>query len=178
SLITSVSNLKISLEEVNARVAHASANKVEVKSFEERVMEDDSIASKTVKITELQGQLETTPVDYGDLRIRKASINSELDSEKRKLNNKDQIAKIDLRIKELKDQEKSMSQELASLEKQEFVAEKYEKAKSEELENRVNGMFKFAKFKLFKPLINGGEEPTCQTTYNGVPFSDLNTAGK
>ena len=178
SLITSVSNLKISLEEVNARIAHASANKVEVKSFEERVMEDDSIASKTVKITELQGQLETTPVDYGDLRIRKASINSELDSEKRKLNNKDQIAKIDLRIKELKDQEKSMSQELASLEKQEFVAEKYEKAKSEELENRVNGMFKFAKFKLFKPLINGGEEPTCQTTYNGVPFSDLNTAGK
>src|SRR5690606_29769945 len=78
SLITSVSNLKISLEEVNARIAHASANKVEVKSFEERVMEDDSIASKTVKITELQGQLETTPVDYGDLRIRKASINSEL----------------------------------------------------------------------------------------------------
>src|SRR5690606_8155817 len=52
------------------------------------------------------------------------------------------------------------------------------KAKSEELENRVNSMFKFAKFKLFKPLINGGEEPTCQTTYNGVPFSDLNTAGK
>ncbi|MNL35730.1 hypothetical protein D3C87_1577740 [compost metagenome] len=71
-----------------------------------------------------------------------------------------------------------MSQELASLEKQEFAAEKYEKAKSEELENRVNGMFKYAKFKLFSKLINGGEEPTCQTTYNGVPFSDLNTAGK
>src|SRR5690606_14901248 len=159
-------------------ISNAVNNQVVVKSYEERVMEDDSIASKTLKISELQGQLETTPVDYGDLRIRKASINSDLDLEKRKLNNTDQIAKIDLRIQELKDQEKSMSQELASLEKQEFAAEKYEKAKSEELENRVNGMFKFAKFKLFKPLINGGEEPTCQTTYNGVPFSDLNTAGK
>lgn len=178
SIIKSIENLKSSLEEVNYRISNAVNNQVVVKSYEERVMEDDSIASKTLKISELQGQLETTPVDYGDLRIRKASINSDLDLEKRKLNNTDQIAKIDLRIQELKDQEKSMSQELASLEKQEFAAEKYEKAKSEELENRVNGMFKFAKFKLFKPLINGGEEPTCQTTYNGVPFSDLNTAGK
>lgn len=178
SIIKSIENLKSSLEEVNNRISNAVNNQVVVKSYEERVMEDDSIASKALKISELQGQLETTPVDYGDLRIRKASINSDLDLEKRKLNNTDQIAKIDLRIQELKEQEKSMSQELASLEKQEFVAEKYEKAKSEELENRVNGMFKFAKFKLFKPLINGGEEPTCQTTYNGVPFSDLNTAGK
>lgn len=178
SLISSISNLKNSLEEVNIRITNAANNKVEVKSYEDRVREDDSIASKIAKITELQGHLQATPVDYGDLRIRKATINAELDSEKRKLNNSDQIAKVDARIKELKDQEKVMSQELALLEKQEFAAEKYEKAKSEELENRVNGMFKFAKFKLFKPLINGGEEPTCQTTYNGVPFSDLNTAGK
>lgn len=178
ALHTSISNLKISIGEVTHRIGNSANNKVEVVSFEDRILLDDRIAANHFKITELETQLESTPVDYGDLRIRKATINAELDSEKRKLNNSDQIAKIDLRIQELKDQEKSLSQELASLEKQEFIAEKYEKAKSEELENRVNGMFKFAKFKLFKPLINGGEEPTCQTTYNGVPFSDLNTAGK
>ena len=178
ALERTINNLKISLDEVNARIVNASANKVEVKSYEERVMNDDIIAQKTAQITQLQGQLETAPVDFGDLRVKKATINAELDSEKRKLNSSEGIAKADKRIQELKDQEKTMSQELAALEKQEFVAEKYEKAKSEELENRVNGMFKFAKFKLFKPLINGGEEPTCQTTYNGVPFSDLNTAGK
>src|SRR5690606_26174723 len=178
ALLTSISNLKISIREVTHRIENSANNKVEVVSFEDRIRLDDRIAVNNFKITELETQLESTPVDYGDLRIRKATINAELDSEKRKLNNSDQIAKIDLRIQELKGQEKSLSQELASLEKQEFIAEKYEKAKSEELENRVNGMFKFAKFKLFKPLINGGEEPTCQTTYNGVPFSDLNTAGK
>jgi len=178
AITTSVKNLKESLEEVQSKIESAKNNTVVVKTYEERVMEDDAIAVKTNKITELQGQLETTPVDYGDLRLKKANVNAELDSEKRKLNTSETIAKADKRIQELKDQEKTMSQQLASLEKQEFVADKYEKAKSEELENRVNGLFKFAKFKLFKPLINGGEEPTCQTTYNGVPFSDLNTAGK
>ncbi|TCV17100.1 AAA domain-containing protein [Sphingobacterium alimentarium] len=178
ALLTSISNLKISIGEVTRRIENSANNKVEVVSFEDRVQLDDRIKHNNSKISELETQLESIPVDYGDLRIRKATINAELDSEKRKLNNSDQIAKIDLRILELKDQEKSMSRELASLEKQEFIAEKYERAKSEELENRVNSMFKFAKFKLFKPLINGGEEPTCQTTYNGVPFSDLNTAGK
>lgn len=178
TLDKTINDLKVALDELNARIAHASANKVEVKSYEERVMNDDAIAQKTALITQLQGQLETAPVDYGDLRVKKATVNAELDSEKRKLNNAESIAKADKRILELKEQEKTMSQELAALEKREFIAEKYEKAKSEELENRVNGMFKYAKFKLFKPLINGGEEPTCQTTYNGVPFSDLNTAGK
>jgi len=178
SIIASIESLKSTLEIVNNRIINAANNKIEVVSYEERIHLDDQIAIKTSKISELEGQLQTVPVDFGDLRIRKATINAELDSEKRKLNNSDQISKVDVRIEELKNQEKVMSQELASLEKQEFAAEKYEKAKSEELENRVNGMFKFAKFKLFKPLINGGEEPTCQTTYNGVPFSDLNTAGK
>ncbi|SMG31762.1 AAA family ATPase [Sphingobacterium psychroaquaticum] len=178
AIITSLKNLKASLEEVQTKVELAKNKTVVVKTYEDRVMEDDAIVTKMNKITELQEQLETTPVDYGDLRIKKATVNADLDTEKRKLNTSETIAKADKRIQELKDQEKTMSQQLASLEKQEFAAEKYEKAKSEELENRVNGMFKFAKFKLFKPLINGGEEPTCQTTYNGVPFSDLNTAGK
>ncbi|MGJ1321489.1 AAA family ATPase [Sphingobacterium faecium] len=178
ALDKTINDLKISFDEVNARIANAASNKIVVKSYEDRVMEDASIAEKTTKITELTGQLETTPVDLYDLRLKKGVINADLNSYKLKLNTADQIAKADVRIKELKDQEKTMSHELASLEKQEFAAEKYEKAKSEELENRVNGMFKYAKFKLFSKLINGGEEPTCQTTYNGVPFSDLNTAGK
>ena len=178
AISTSCKSLKASLDEVKASIANAADNKIEVLSFESRVIVDTSIANCKAKITELQGKLATAPVDFGDLRLTKATVNADLDAEKRKLNVADQIAKANVRIQELKDQEKTMSQELAALEKQEFAAEKYEKAKSEELENRVNGMFKYAKFKLFKELINGGEEPTCQTTYNGVPFADLNTAGK
>lgn len=178
AISSSIDTLKGSITDLKTKISNAESNKIVVKSYEDRVMEDDSIARKTAKITELTGQLETTPVDLYDLRLKKGVINADLNSYKLKLNTADQITKADVRIKELKDQEKTMSQELASLEKQEFAAEKYEKAKSDELENRVNGMFKYAKFKLFSKLINGGEEPTCQTTYNGVPFSDLNTAGK
>ena len=43
-------------------------------------------------------------------------------------------------------------------------------------EDKINSKFKKAKFKLFKELINGGIEETCETTFGGVPFSDLNSA--
>lgn len=178
AIVISIDRLKMSVEDARTQVSSVSENKVEVKSYESRVSEDEGIAAKIKEIAALESLLTTEPVDYGDLRIKKSHVNADLDAEKRKLNIAASIAKADARINELKSQEKTMSQQLAFLEKQEFAAEKYEKAKSEELEIRVNGMFKFAKFKLFKTLINGGEEPACQTTYNGVPFSDLNTAGK
>jgi hypothetical protein len=33
-------------------------------------------------------------------------------------------------------------------------------------------------FKLFEIQLNGNEKEVCETLYNGVPFNDLNNAGK
>ena len=154
-------------------------NKSPIKSVADRLKEHSEYNTNIDKIAEVDNALTNRPgIDIGDLRTKKALVNADLDAAKRKLLGKDQIAKADLRIDELKASEKTMAQQLAAIERQEFVAESYEKAKSEELERRVNGMFKYANFKLFNQLINGGEEPTCVTTYKGVPFPDLNNAAK
>ena len=44
------------------------------------------------------------------------------------------------------------------------------------MSKRVNGMFKYAQFKMFDEQINGGMTETCEVTYNGVPYRDLNRA--
>lgn len=155
------------------------SNKVVVKPVAERLASNRDYHNNLAEITKLEEVIKNRPsVDISDLRLRKAVVNSQLDEAKRKLNFKSQIEAANRRIGDLKAQEKTMAQQLAEIERLEFIADSFEKAKSEELEKRVNGMFKYARFKLFNQLINGGEEPTCVTTFQGVPFSDLNNAAK
>lgn len=42
----------------------------------------------------------------------------------------------------------------------------------------INGKFEMANFILFKNLINGGLQETCECEYRGVPYSSLNSAAK
>ncbi len=181
ALDNSIATIQNSLAEAKSKLeAFAGTTTATIDTVESRLAEDQVYQDVLSKISSLESQQFEKPenIDLGDLRVQKATVNAEIDSLKRQLTVGDQIARADARIQELKDQERGWSQQLADLEKLEFSAEKYEKAKAEELEARVNGLFKYAKFTLFSKLNNGGEEPTCKATFNGVPFSDLNTAGK
>lgn len=121
---------------------------------------------------------ETPKVDVDDLKIQKATINGNVDVLKAQLALKDSIARINERIRELKKNQSIYGQELTNLEKQEFVIDNYNRAYMNEIEQSVNKMFTQVKFKMFEIQVNGGENPTCICTSNGVPFSDRNTAGK
>lgn len=181
ALDNSIATIHTSLAEAKLKLeAFQGTTTSSIETVDSRLSKDQLYQDVISKISTLEGQNFEKPenIDLGDLRVQKATVNAEIDSLKRQLTVGDQIARADARIQELKDQERGWSQQLADLEKLEFSAEKYEKAKAEELEARVNGLFKYAKFTLFSKLNNGGEEPTCKATFNGVPFSDLNTAGK
>ena len=46
------------------------------------------------------------------------------------------------------------------------------------IEDEINKMFNNVKFKLFETQINGGINEVCYATVNGVPYDDVNSAGK
>jgi len=101
-----------------------------------------------------------------------------IDLLKAKLNNKEVIARTNLRIEELKASQSKLSQEQADLEKTDFTIQNFDKARIDAVEDRINRMFRVVRFKMFDQQLNGGEVPTCVCTVNGVPFPDLNTAMK
>lgn len=117
-------------------------------------------------------------VDTSELKEKKANIQNLLEASKKTLAVKDQIEKTEQRISELKGEEKNLSQQIADLEKSEFVMQEFTKTKIDTIEARINGMFSLVKFKMFEQQVNGGESETCECTINGVPYSDLNTASK
>ena len=78
------------------------------------------------------------------------------------------------RIAELEAQQRTLAAEFERLEEELGLCEEFVRAKVRLLEERINSRFHLARFKLFDQQVNGGIAECCETTYNGVPFRDLN----
>lgn len=132
--------------------------------------------------TELSNQInneaDTSSSDNSELIEGKRTIVSSIDELKKMLSKKEAIERNNARISELETMMRKQSQEYAELEGIEFTITSFSKARIEAVERKINGMFKTVKFKMFEQQINGGEVETCEAIVGGVPFSDLNDAGK
>lgn len=143
------------------------------------VVDSELLISLRAKLAEIESTEETNDeLSTESLKAELDSINAELDTKKLLLLDKTAIENAEKRISELKDSQRVMSQQIATLERTEMQIDKFIKLRMETVENRVNKLFSFAKFKMFETQINGGETPTCVCIVDNVPFSDLNTGKK
>ena len=86
----------------------------------------------------------------------------------------EQRDRAEARIAELAEQEKRLAAEFEDLERQLHLADEFTRAKVRLLEARINAKFELARFKLFAEQVNGGLAETCTTTFQGVPYDNLN----
>ena len=94
------------------------------------------------------------------------------------LNKADELTRNIGRVEELEKQYRQGSQALADCEAQEFTAQAYGRALMAAVEKKINGLFNLTKWKLFDTQINGAIVETCEATFNGVPYSSLNSAAR
>lgn len=131
------------------------------------------------QIEELESNLQLPASSISDsLKEEKASINAKISDINKKLANKDQEEKTNKRITELEQEEKTLAEKITELEGQRYLIEEFIKAKVNLLEENISSKFKMVRFKLFNTQINGGLAETCETLVNGVPYADVNNAGK
>lgn len=116
--------------------------------------------------------------DSSWLNEQKRTLAADRDDRKRKLADRDTIAKHKKEIAALEQQGKRLAQEIASYEKEEFVMDGFTKAKINECEKRINRMFGSVKFQLYAYTVDGNPVETCIPLVNGVPFAVANTAGR
>lgn len=173
--ITIITNRITNLEEENVRLSgndegeiqKAIATHAQYQQYKQEVVACNDLIDKPF-----------TAEDNSALLLRKKELTTQLSDLNTQLAGKAQREKQLARIKELEAQEKTMSNELASLEGIEFSVELFVKANMDELENRINNRFKLVRFKMFEEQINGGRNEACTTLINGVPYADANTASK
>lgn len=142
-------------------------NEVEIKKLTDELLVMES------KVTELPKFEENAELVDDKAKLKKA-----IEWLQKQLNIIGVNAKEKIRIDELQAQQRKLSTEIAQLEKREFLLLKFIKAKIDYMEEHINSFFKFTKFKMYKELINGGTEEICETLYKGVPYGDVNTAGR
>lgn len=114
-----------------------------------------------------------------EIKVKRVTLQNEINNLKVKLGNKQQIERNEARIAELEKQYKEQNEEISELEGVQFQIDQFKHTVIDEVENTINGMFSFVRFKMYEQQINGGERETCEALVNGVPYStNVNTAAR
>jgi DNA repair exonuclease SbcCD ATPase subunit len=137
-------------------------------------------AQLSEQIQALEAALSETAASASSAQLlaQKTAIAAQITTRKDKLRSRDLIAKYTEEIAHLGEHGKSLGQQIADLEREEFLLQQFSKAKVEECERRINGLFTQVTFRLFDYTIDGAESETCVPLVDGVPFDVANTAGQ
>jgi len=153
--------------------------KEESENWKQLTTEDEKHKTLTHAISQLTLSIgEPKKVDISEQVAKKESIQGKLEDCLQRLNNKTFIDQGNKRIAELKKGQKDLAQKLADLERVEYHIQGFIKAKIEAIEGIINSKFSDVHFKLFDKQVNGEEVETCQITYQGIPWGDLNNAAR
>lgn len=134
---------------------------------------DKQIADLEKRTSEPAAHCDTTELQSG-----KHNAMTRRDEVVKLLAGRDQIEKGKEAIANLEEESKRLSQEIANIEKEEFLIADFVREKISECESRINGRFKYVDWKLFDYTLEGGEVETCQALNkaNGTPIDTTNTA--
>ena len=82
------------------------------------------------------------------------------------------------RIEELQEDARKAAEKLDELEEMLFLIDEYSRYKTQFVEDSINGMFRIARFRLFREQANGGVEDRCDVVLDGIPYINLNSGAK
>lgn len=178
-----ISGAKAKEEELHAQEAKL-ATLSEVKQVEVNPENIKEYTDLTKQIADLEATLEegTETVDTTEYQARKKELLRNRDEVKAKLADRERIEDFTKQIADLEAKGKDLAQQIADAEREEYTVQQFTKAKIDECEKRINGLFTMVTFRLFEYTIEDAnkENPveTCIPLVNGVPFTVANTAGQ
>ncbi len=141
--------------------------------YQKAIQEKDAILQQ---ISSLETQQQSV---IKNLQVEENVIGQDVLARERNLAKLDQGESGRQRVKELTAQEEKLGAEYERLQGELFLTEEFIRTKVNLLEERINGKFKLARFKLFEQQINGGVNECCETLFQGVPYSGgLNNAAR
>ena len=82
------------------------------------------------------------------------------------------------RISQLREDAKNAAECLEAIEKMLFLMDEYSRYKTRFVEDSINGLFRIARFRLFREQANGGIEDRCDVVYDGIPYISVNNGMK
>ena len=112
------------------------------------------------------------------LRDEKAEIQAAMSQQMAIVNKESLLDYSRQRVEQLREDAKNAAECLEAIEKMLFLMDEYSRYKTRFVEDSINGLFRIARFRLFREQANGGIEDRCDVVYEGVPYISVNNGMK
>ena len=160
-------------------IAAAEGNVVEIRDMEGYAQRSAAINDK---IQKLNGELADMVMDSNTavqkLRSERIQIMGLIDTQQSIISKESLLDYSRQRIESLRDDARSAAECLEAIEKMLYLMEEYSRYKTRFVEDSINGMFRIARFRLFREQANGGIEDRCDVVHEGVPYISVNNGMK
>lgn len=133
-------------------------------AYKKLLAEMETVKDKIAEYDTLKAERDRKEAEIRSMRAELNAVREQIALEKHNEN-------IDARIAELRTELRNVSAKLAQSDQLIYVLENYVRFLAEKINSRFDGLT----FKLFENQINGGIKECCEVSYNGVPYSSLNS---
>ena len=149
---------------------------VDMPDYDQRKKEfHDRIEKLTGELHDLQNDAQAA-LDV--LREQKLGIEGEIHQKQTIISKESLLAYSKERVEQLREEARNGAAALEAIEQMLFLMDEYSRYKTSFVEDSINGLFRIARFRLFREQANGGVEERCDVVHDGVPYISVNSGMK
>lgn len=167
------------IDNLEKGIAAAEANRVEPVDMEGYAERLRTIEEQINALNgELADMMANSSAVRGDLQKQAADIRGQIAAQMEIVSRESLLDYSRRRMEELREDAANAAKCLDAIEGVLFLIDEYARYKTQFVEDSINGMFRIARFRLFREQANGGVEDRCDVVYDGVPYINLNSGAK
>ena len=178
-MVGEVAQLEAEITELAGLITAAEANVVEIRDMEHYAENAHSIKAR----------IQTLSDELADMMMGTAAVVEKLGQEKREVmqqisqkltivNKESLLDYSKQRVEQLREDAKNAAECLEAIEKMLYLIDEYSRYKTSFVEDSINGLFRIARFRLFREQANGGIEDRCDVVHDGIPYISVNNGMK
>ena len=174
-----VDQIQVEIIRKEQEIAAAEASAVEIVDMDGYADKKQAIQERIDKLNDELYEIVQAGADViGKLRMEMTDVATKI-SECLSIITKESLLDYSRqRVTQLREEAKSAAECLEAIEKMLYLMEEYSRYKTRFVEDSINGLFRIARFRLFREQANGGIEDRCDVVHEGVPYISVNNGMK
>ena len=178
-MVDEVAQAEAEIEDLQVQITAAEAAKVEPRDMDDYAERKAAIQTRMQTLSaELADMTMASNDVLKKLRDEKSDIQAAIREQMAIVNKESLLDYSKNRIEELREDARNAAERLEAVEKMLFLMDEYSRYKTRFVEESINGMFRIARFRLFREQANGGVEDRCDVVHDGVPYISVNNGMK
>lgn len=179
NLCKEIEVLEAEIADTQSAIAAAEASVVEPRDMEHYAENAQSIQARIQALTDELAEISKNSYDVKEkLRREKDAVSMEIAEKLRTVNKESLLDYSRQRVEALRQDARNAAECLEAIESMLWLMDEYSRYKTRFVEDSINGLFRIARFRLFREQANGGVEDRCDVVYDGIPYISVNNGMK